>query len=1508
MYFDLLKKYAAGERDFSDRQARQLAPFITEFSDNADLVRKIFPHVSPKQRCEALGRLLFDAVGKVNRDSVNTILTLAEQTGGKELVAHLLSSDERNPIQHAVWWKVRSEDKQLATDLLDKLQSADTDDHRFTKRLFENEYSSAITTACDGHAPELLRRLLTLAKDIEGTDKIERILKSNDYRLFTMGDAEELSVLLEFARPIASIDLPQVLRKATTHEKGFIDDREGYPASRQKLGKITDIAHEVGGHSLVGEVLAHDDHRLMRSVGQHAAGGNWLQTARWVFDKAKTIDDPALTHSAAEKLIEHCHIPDTRHELLDEFLQLLQDHAPPQLLQKVVRERMKDLCSEWPPKDMGFAFHYRSALASAHHDEKYDDEAHNIQRMTTLLELAEKAGGQAFKKQLLHDMGGALFQNAVVFAFPKMLQMVMDLLREHVEPEHPGYVRNLVLEDNHVRFMGYLYRKVFEFENEFRERGSKKDFFEVVDPTNLFKTQELLLETANKLGEKDQALIWLKQNNYQIAKDMRYDPEDRHIGKYIEWLERYGGQGEVRNLLKTWRSKDIYAAVNTTNNAVVETMFATAERIGSAKLVGELLRKRQKAGLTKLFNNNDGEGLFLLLKAADKSGDAALVKSLCDSASTFILTYCGLSDDWDRAKQALDIAARHQGKDYAKHLLVRYKCQVPRFMAERNALKTLTGMLEYFPSEEREKVMAFLPHNWQLLNRKVSKPVLQQELGGHADRWITMVGQEAPAEVLQNESPYHFKRKLYDKLLPLMTTAAKLEQDGESPQFHAYKLSVLFNNEREAERYIDRYAEEWAESGTKQLIHDALQFDIPRNGLWDTDKWKELVLRYGPKATRYLAIAPAIEAALKKNNAPFPKTMEDLREAASKIMYPRAKENEEFAWLAFHCLLREEDFDKGLELLKRAKKSDRLPDIFIDGNDIGFPNYYMQKLAPDDPRGLVLGKLTNCCQYVGNEYSHSCVEHGMTSENSAFYVWKRKTNNKITDKDPIVAQSWTWLGTEGNIVFDSFERLGPAYDALSRPFLEHYAWLAEKEHHIPGIRLGTGGNSPRLNMAATEKPSSLEGYNGYSDAKGIHTLPNGEIITCHQLIIMPRCHTTDKEHKLPPPGDDREVELAARQYIRGALNRIKEKYGIEIRAGIELEFYALDEDGRPSSKVFNLDEVNKEFASSPAVTGFEDENTIDYYGQYEVKVGVNPPKATPKELRAKSPVLEGKAGEYRRKKWEAMPDTSEPSTERDPRYGNPLRAADTAQALRKLMIRKAKGFAGTLGGVDFSALPFKDKEASGVHINVSLWDTSGNPLFANEKGEQTALLKQVSHHMIESQKNNVILFAQSDNAYKRFGNTQWSPTVISCADHGDAGTTLRIANADNLYHLKEAGKPEDTRLENRITPSDANYVVAMAATVAGIELALQKSVTVHPKDAATPSGQNAEVMELADRKLAVAKHDQPYPDYNLPTSRHDALERFKQHLDSDEVKILGSTLQNAVLAQHSMSPRNARAV
>ncbi|KTD55854.1 Ankyrin repeats (3 copies) [Legionella santicrucis] len=175
--------------------------------------------------------------------------------------------------------------------------------------------------------------------------------------------------------------------------------------------------------------------------------------------------------------------------------------------------------------------------------------------------------------------------------------------------------------------------------------------------------------------------------------------------------------------------------------------------------------------------------------------------------------------------------------------------------------------------------------------------------------------------------------------------------------------------------------------------------------------------------------------------------------------------------------------------LKRDNAEKAIPDVIIDGKDIGYHGIYIKKLDTTTDQGAALaaclGKITQCCQYLGGVGSE-CVVHGITSPNGGFYVLCQGEAQNPSLDDAILAQAWVWKGQQGALCLDSIEstvkkeQIAPVADMFR--FLGHTLC---QEHHIPQVNTGAQSGITRQ-VACKDYPAikeHLQNYAGYCDSK-----------------------------------------------------------------------------------------------------------------------------------------------------------------------------------------------------------------------------------------------------------------------------------------------------------------------------------------------------------------------------------------------------------------------------------------
>ena len=188
----------------------------------------------------------------------------------------------------------------------------------------------------------------------------------------------------------------------------------------------------------------------------------------------------------------------------------------------------------------------------------------------------------------------------------------------------------------------------------------------------------------------------------------------------------------------------------------------------------------------------------------------------------------------------------------------------------------------------------------------------------------------------------------------------------------------------------------------------------------------------------------------------------------------------------------QEQFEKIQELFNKGKsiKSESIKLFIADDYEKNIISYEL--LEKDNPLGVVLGNITNCCQIIGGA-GQSCVEYGITQPNSKFITFNY--NNTI------IGQSWVWYDEESKtICLDNIEVPEKYYDILNKKsnlqktFIECLYRVAKgfkEEMKLHGLQvehvtIGEGYNDVNkiLEKAFGKEKIGvkLKDYNGYSDA------------------------------------------------------------------------------------------------------------------------------------------------------------------------------------------------------------------------------------------------------------------------------------------------------------------------------------------------------------------------------------------------------------------------------------------
>lgn len=291
---------------------------------------------------------------------------------------------------------------------------------------------------------------------------------------------------------------------------------------------------------------------------------------------------------------------------------------------------------------------------------------------------------------------------------------------------------------------------------------------------------------------------------------------------------------------------------------------------------------------------------------------------------------------------------------------------------------------------------------------------------------------------------------------------------------YAYRLARLFRSEQAMLRALERHG-----SAQNPLLHDlASACVLPRPAeACDLKAWGDAIASCGYGMAKLLRYGDRLPCPVKSADGRW--HLAATQAAVAQFAYPAGERNPALADFCLRHAITERDFTAALALIedRPAKAGLRIPDASIDGAAFDKPGYRFVKLPAGDPRGLFLGEITDCCQSLGN-VGHDCAVHGFTSADGGFYVVE-----KIETGD-IVAQSWAWRGTRGELVLDSLEALGRDASMTTDQWRKAIGGLAEAlaGTTVKTLQIGSAGRTPRdIGWEQTQAAIPVD-YQGYRDS------------------------------------------------------------------------------------------------------------------------------------------------------------------------------------------------------------------------------------------------------------------------------------------------------------------------------------------------------------------------------------------------------------------------------------------
>ena len=343
--------------------------------------------------------------------------------------------------------------------------------------------------------------------------------------------------------------------------------------------------------------------------------------------------------------------------------------------------------------------------------------------------------------------------------------------------------------------------------------------------------------------------------------------------------------------------------------------------------------------------------------------------------------------------------------------------------------------------------------------------------------WLT----ELPDNI-KEKSPDGFDIATYKSLLPAIDVARKIEGFFEAAETQSFKLAKLFTSPKKAEQYLAQAVQK----DCQHAIHDALLFDLPKKGHFDKESWQQFATRkgMGQATLKLLALAPRIEKAFagkpsnewndKTKHAFRQLTHEKLIDIAKDHAYSNSDKNPELAKLCVSLGVEEHYYEAARKLFENAPPTKNTPNINVDGTGLGFPGFHFKRLEATDPRCAFIGKMVNCCNYLGGFTETMAIAQVQHPDCSLYVLTNR-------DGEP-VAKCTGWMSEKGNLVFNAWERLSSSYDKMCEPFLLAASIQAMKyDPNINRVTLGTNkGNANFPPITDAEKPKAEETASGDS--------------------------------------------------------------------------------------------------------------------------------------------------------------------------------------------------------------------------------------------------------------------------------------------------------------------------------------------------------------------------------------------------------------------------------------------
>ena len=329
-------------------------------------------------------------------------------------------------------------------------------------------------------------------------------------------------------------------------------------------------------------------------------------------------------------------------------------------------------------------------------------------------------------------------------------------------------------------------------------------------------------------------------------------------------------------------------------------------------------------------------------------------------------------------------------------------------------------------------------------------------------------------------------------------------------------------------------------------VHDALlQVKLPEYGHWTIPLWRDTIggqmgrkehTKENPDLLSRLYLASQIETKLTQNHWKIKDyNPQELMLVAASISYPNHSRDTNFSEYCLQHYLPNEVFERGRKarLHKVAPEDDKIPALdTIDGENFGYPGFYMRRIQRDEPMILMTGNYVQSCDAIGDGDAGStlALSHVTSPYGGCYGLFQKAADAR---QDMLVGKVAVWLG-EGrkpdhyDLVFNSWEsKLNAIPARLGQEFVRETAkHIIHHNKNIERVLLGNDkGQFARFSLVR-DPAIPIDAATATKDSD------------IQRLIYSPLMARSDAEET---SRNKREAERLAEEAKKVAENRAKKK-------------------------------------------------------------------------------------------------------------------------------------------------------------------------------------------------------------------------------------------------------------------------------------------------------------------------------------------------------------------------------